>query len=95
MFLNLSIFVLAFHLSELFDQRNVKVSLRLSVICIDALIQYILCSALGITTVLVDRDHVNFSDKNVAGILVQYPDTTGSVYDLKSISDMAHANGVS
>lgn len=50
-------------------------------------------SALGITTVLVDRDHVDFSDKNIAGILVQYPDTTGSVYDLKSIAHMAHANG--
>lgn len=60
-----------------------------------ALTKYISCSALGITTVLVDRDHVDFSDRNIAGILVQYPDTTGSVYDLKSISDMAHANGVS
>lgn len=49
--------------------------------------------ALGIATVVVDRDELDFTDKSISGILVQYPDTTGSVFDLRTIADKAHASG--
>lgn len=50
-------------------------------------------SGLRITVEVVDRNEVNFNDKTLSGIIVQYPDTTGAVYDLKPLTDRAHANG--
>ena len=52
-------------------------------------------SALGLESVVVDRSAMDLTDKAVSGILLQYPDTRGNVYDLDQITDAAHKNGVS
>ena len=37
---------------------------------------------------------MDLSNRDISGILIQYPDTDGSVYDYSELVDMAHANGV-
>lgn len=37
---------------------------------------------------------VDTSGNDIAGILVQYPDTTGCIHDFEDIVKKAHANGV-
>lgn len=44
---------------------------------------------------MCDRDQMDFTDKSFTGVLLQYPDTDGAIYDLSPIVDAAHANGVS
>lgn len=51
-------------------------------------------SALGIEIERGDWRDVDLSNRDVSGILVQYPDTEGSVEDFTSLVDEAHANGV-
>lgn len=41
------------------------------------------------------REEMDFSNRDFCGAIIQYPDTTGKVYDLAEIIDSAHANGVS
>ena len=53
----------------------------------------VLCSGLGIETVVVSRDNMDFKS-DVSGVFLQYPDTQGSVYDLTSLVNKAHANKV-
>ena len=38
---------------------------------------------------------MDFSNRDISGALLQYPDTDGSVYDMTTLVDEAHANGVS
>lgn len=51
-------------------------------------------TSLGLTLEIGDVFQVNTSAKDIAGILVQYPDTTGSVYTFEDIVKRAHADGV-
>ena len=51
--------------------------------------------SLGLSVQVVDINKADFSNRDVAGVLVQYPDTNGSVYDFSNIVDQAHENGVS
>lgn len=37
---------------------------------------------------------VDTSGNDIAGILIQYPDTTGCIHDFEDIVQKAHANGV-
>jgi len=37
---------------------------------------------------------MDLTDKTVSGVLLQYPDTFGSVYDPSAFVQQAHANGV-
>lgn len=37
---------------------------------------------------------MDLSNRDVSGILVQYPDTEGTVEDFTALVDDAHANGV-
>lgn len=53
-----------------------------------------LSSAMGIHVDLLNRDKMDFSKRDVCGVLLQYPDTEGSIYDLSHITEDAHANGV-
>lgn len=38
---------------------------------------------------------MDFSQRDVSGVLMQYPDTEGNVYDMTDMVTSAHANGVS
>lgn len=44
--------------------------------------------------VVGDVSKTDFTQRDIAGILVQYPDTFGNVKDYNSLADDAHANGV-
>ncbi|XP_052775459.1 glycine dehydrogenase (decarboxylating), mitochondrial-like isoform X2 [Mya arenaria] len=50
-------------------------------------------SALGIEIERGDWREVNLSNRDICGILVQYPDTEGNIEDFTSLVDQAHANG--
>lgn len=51
------------------------------------------CQSLGLTVEVVDVFQANFSGRDVAGILFQYPDTEGNILDLDAVADDAHTNG--
>lgn len=51
-------------------------------------------TSLGLTLEIGNVFQVDTSAKDIAGILVQYPDTTGSIYALEKIVEKAHADGV-
>lgn len=51
-------------------------------------------ASLGLTLEVGDVFKVDTTGKDIAGILVQYPDTTGSIHDFDDIVARAHANGV-
>ncbi|XP_029668519.1 glycine dehydrogenase (decarboxylating), mitochondrial [Formica exsecta] len=50
-------------------------------------------ASLGLTLEVGDVFKVDTSGKDIAGILVQYPDTTGCIHDFNSVVKKAHANG--
>ena len=49
---------------------------------------------LGIETQVVDRDDADFSSDDISGILVQYPDTNGSLWNMQSLVHHAHQHKV-
>lgn len=50
---------------------------------------------LGIEAIVVDRDKADFSNDDISGILIQYPDTQGNVYkDLQALVHQAHQHKV-
>lgn len=51
-------------------------------------------SYIGVTTELMLPHEMDFSGKNVSGVLFQYPDTNGKVEDFTQLVDRAHQNGV-
>lgn len=51
--------------------------------------------SLGLSLEIGDIFSVNTSSKDIAGILLQYPDTTGAIYDYHQLVKQAHADGVS
>ncbi|XP_028660810.1 glycine dehydrogenase (decarboxylating), mitochondrial [Erpetoichthys calabaricus] len=48
---------------------------------------------IGVTTELKRPNEMDFSTKDVSGVLFQYPDTEGSVEDFTGLVDRAHQNG--
>lgn len=52
------------------------------------------CSYIGVKTVLKLPHEMDFSGKDVSGVLVQYPDTDGRVEDFTALVDQAHKGGV-
>lgn len=56
---------------------------------------YYLISALGIQTERVNWQEMDFSGKDVSGVLFQYPNTDGNVYDYVEFIERAHSYGVS
>lgn len=52
-------------------------------------------NSLGLDLEIGDVFNVDTSQKNIAGILLQYPDTTGAIYDYEKIVKQAHDDGVS
>lgn len=55
---------------------------------------YCCCSYIGVKTVLKLPHEMDFSGKDVSGILFQYPDTDGRVEDFTALVDRAHKGGV-
>lgn len=51
------------------------------------------CQSLGLTVEIVDIRKADFSNREIAGILFQYPDTHGNVTDFSSITENAHSHG--
>ncbi|XP_072378579.1 glycine dehydrogenase (decarboxylating), mitochondrial [Diabrotica undecimpunctata] len=51
------------------------------------------CQSLGLSVEVVDVFEADFSGRDVAGVLFQYPDTEGNILDFDSVADNAHANG--
>lgn len=51
-------------------------------------------SYIGVKTVLKLPHEMDFSGKDVSGVLVQYPDTDGRVEDFTALVDRAHKGGV-
>ncbi|KAK2169698.1 hypothetical protein NP493_1179g00017 [Ridgeia piscesae] len=49
--------------------------------------------ALAIETVVCPRAQMDFSNRDFCGAMLQYPDTTGNVYDYSTLVDSAHTNG--
>ncbi|KAF6023615.1 GLDC [Bugula neritina] len=47
---------------------------------------------LGVEVEVVNRDVVDFSSGEISGILVQYPDTNGGVYNMTQIVENAHSH---
>ena len=50
--------------------------------------------SLGLTLQIGDVFKVNTSAKDIAGILIQYPDTTGAIHDYEKVVEKAHADKV-
>jgi glycine dehydrogenase len=48
---------------------------------------------LGLKAVIVDEDNLTMS-KDVCGILIQYPDTNGTISDYKALVKQAHDSGI-
>lgn len=49
---------------------------------------------LGIEAIVVDRDEADFSNEDISGIIIQYPDTTGNIYNFHSLIHHAHQHKV-
>lgn len=50
-------------------------------------------SSLGLKTEVVDIFEADLSNRDVAGILFQYPDTEGNVMDFSTLAENAHSHG--
>lgn len=48
---------------------------------------------LGLEVVVVERAEMSLTDPSLSGIVLQYPDTEGSVYDFTKLTEDAHKNG--
>lgn len=51
--------------------------------------------SLGLKVDVADIANADFSSRQYAGVLLQYPDTDGNLYDLTEIVQRAHNEGVS
>jgi len=62
---------------------------------IDVVTVFLSYSALGIEIERGDWKELDLTNRDISGILVQYPDTEGNIEDFTALVDEAHANGVS
>ncbi|OXA57927.1 Glycine dehydrogenase (decarboxylating), mitochondrial [Folsomia candida] len=51
------------------------------------------CSALGMEIFLGNVNNFDFSNRDVSGVLFQYPDTDGNIMDFTEVVHKAHTNG--
>lgn len=51
------------------------------------------CQSLGLAVEVTDITNADFSNRDIAGVLFQYPDTQGNVIDFSSIAENAHSHG--
>lgn len=50
-------------------------------------------SSLGLNVEIVDVSKVDFSTRDIGGVLLQYPDTEGNVLDFSAVANEAHEHG--
>lgn len=55
---------------------------------------FLFSSYTGVITELKLPHEMDFSGKDVSGVLFQYPDTEGNVEDFSELVERAHQNGV-
>lgn len=51
-------------------------------------------NSLGLQIFQGDAQKINFSEREYAGIVIQYPDTNGEIQDFSDIIAAAHSSGV-
>lgn len=51
--------------------------------------------SLGLTVEAGNIHEVDFSNRDIAGALFQYPDTEGNIEDITKVIEHAHSHGVS
>ena len=44
----------------------------------------------GLEIIVTERENFDLSNKDVSGIIIQYPDTYGSIYDFTELTERAH-----
>lgn len=49
---------------------------------------------MGIEVLPTTFDEMDFTNRDVSGVLFQYPDTEGSIYNFSDLVEAAHDNGV-
>jgi len=52
-------------------------------------------SSMGMEVVIGNVNSFDFSNRDVSGVLFQYPDTEGNILDFSELVVKAHTNGVS
>lgn len=68
--------------------------MKKSTVCLFSKFSLLCCSYIGVKTVLKLPHEMDFSGKDVSGVLFQYPDTDGKVEDFTALVDRAHKGGV-
>lgn len=51
------------------------------------------CQSLGLEVDVVNIFESDFSNRDIAGVLFQYPDTEGNVQDFSALAEDAHSHG--
>lgn len=51
--------------------------------------------SLGIEVIVKNLSQADFSNRDFAGVLFQYPDTDGNIEDFSELVEQAHSHGVS
>ena len=64
--------------------------------CVECVVfhMFLFSSYTGVLTELKLPHEMDFSGKDVSGVLFQYPDTEGKVEDFSGLTERAHQNGV-
>lgn len=50
---------------------------------------------MGLEVIVGDVHTADFSNRDISGVLFQYPDTDGNILDFSQLVQNAHSNGVS
>lgn len=82
--------------SHIWAHENILLSimLRLELVWIFCLLHVFISSYTGVITELKLPHEMDFSGKDVSGVLFQYPDTEGKIEDFSELVERAHQNGV-
>lgn len=82
--------------SHVWVHENILLSItpRLEVVWIFCLLHVFVSSYTGVITELKLPHEMDFSGKDVSGVLFQYPDTEGKIEDFSELVERAHQNGV-
>lgn len=44
----------------------------------------------GLEIIVTEKENFDLSNKDVSGIIIQYPDTYGSIFDFTELTERAH-----
>lgn len=82
--------------SHIWVHENILLSItpKLEVVWIFCLLYVFVSSYTGVITELKLPHEMDFSGKDISGVLFQYPDTEGKIEDFSELVERAHQNGV-